>query len=122
MHDEVFHTRLSCRKISLAYPCFKQPEQTTLPLLEVGTPDIYCSFVKEHPWAEHLTSMPKRGVGALLNATTFNHEEASMYAYNDSLPTNLLKYCTNNNVQWNHGPWKLTFLTAHNTVNGKMPP
>ena len=24
--------------------------------------DVYCSLAKEHPWAEHLTSPPKRGV------------------------------------------------------------
>ena len=26
---------------------------------------IYHSLVKEHPWAEHLTSLPKKRVGAL---------------------------------------------------------
>ena len=26
---------------------------------------IYCSLAKEHLWAEHLTSLPKRVVGAL---------------------------------------------------------
>ena len=111
MRDEVFYTRLSGREISLGYPCFKQPEQTTLPLLEVGTPDIYCSLVKEHPWAEHLTSMPKRGMGALLNATTFSHKRESMYAYNDSLPTNLLKYLEPRNLEAH-------VLTARNTLNG----
>ena len=78
-------------------------------VLELGTPDIYSSLAKEHLRAEYLTSLTKRGVGALLNASTFNHKGASMYAYNDSLPTNLLQYWTNNNVQQNHGPWKLTF-------------
>ena len=29
------------------------------------------------PWAEHLRSLPKRGVGTLLSVSTFNHERAS---------------------------------------------
>ena len=28
---------------------------------------LYCSLAKERPWAEHLTRLPKRGVGALLS-------------------------------------------------------
>ena len=34
--------------------------------------------VKELSWAEHLTSLPKRGVGALLSVSAFNHERAPM--------------------------------------------
>ena len=41
---------------------------------------IYCSVAKEHPWAEHLTSQPKRGVGAL---TT---KERPHHVYSDSMP------------------------------------
>ena len=29
---------------------------------------------KRAPWAEHLTSLPKRGVGALSTVSAFNHE------------------------------------------------
>ena len=39
---------------------------------------MYCSFMKEHPWVEHLTCLPKRGVGALLSVSAFNHERAPM--------------------------------------------
>ena len=36
----------------------------------------------------------------LFLVSTFNHERASMYAYNNSLPLNSLKYRTNNYIQW----------------------
>ena len=39
---------------------------------------MYHSFMKEHPWVEHLTCLPKRGVGALLSASAFYHERAPM--------------------------------------------
>ena len=35
---------------------------------------IYRSLPKKGPWAEHLTSLPKRGVGALSTVSAFNHE------------------------------------------------
>ena len=57
---------------------------------------IYCSLTKERPWAEHLTSLPKRGVGTLLSVSAINHERAPMYIYSDSLPTNSLKVWTYN--------------------------
>ena len=38
----------------------------------------YCSLAKESPWAEHLTSLPKRGVGALSIVSAFNHERVPM--------------------------------------------
>ena len=31
----------------------------------------YCKFAKEHAWVEHVTCLPKRGVGALSKAFTF---------------------------------------------------
>ena len=34
----------------------------------------YCSLMKEHPWAEHHTDVPKRGVGTLLSVSAFNHK------------------------------------------------
>ena len=37
------------------------------------------------------------------SVSAFNHERAPMYAYSNSLPTNLLKYWINNNVQRSHG-------------------
>lgn len=35
----------------------------------------YHNLMKEHPWAEHLASLPKRGVGPQLSASAINHEE-----------------------------------------------
>ena len=69
---------------------------------------IYRSLEKDCPWVEHLTSLPKWGLSALLSVSTFNHERAPMYAYSNSLPTNSLNYWTNDNVQWGRRPWKLT--------------
>ena len=57
----------------------------------------------------HLTSLPKRGVGALLSVSAYNHKRAPMYVYSYSLPSKSLKYWTNNNVQWSRRPWKLKF-------------
>ena len=39
---------------------------------------LYHSLTKKYPWAEHLISLPKRGVGALSSVSTFNHKRASM--------------------------------------------
>ena len=36
----------------------------------------YRSLSKKGPWAEHLTSLPNRGVGALSTVSAFNHERA----------------------------------------------
>ena len=59
------YMRLSGREIC---PCFKQPEQTALSVLEIGPPDISRSLMKVRPCSEHLTSLPKRGgTGALLS-------------------------------------------------------
>ena len=38
--------------------------------------NIYHSLPKERPWAEHLTSLPKRGVGALSTVSAFNQEKS----------------------------------------------
>ena len=70
---------------------------------------MYHSVAKERPRAEHLTSLPKRRVGAFSCVSAFNHKRGRMYAYSDSLPLNLLKYRTNNNMQWSRRPWKLKF-------------
>ena len=51
----------------------------------------------------------------------FNHVKVPMYAYSNSMPSNLLKYLTNNNVQKNCQLWKFKFR-QHATLNGNMPP
>ena len=85
----------------------------------VVTCDQYCSLPKKGPLAEHLTSLPKRGVGALSTVPAFNHERA---------PTSCLQQLealkandwTQNNVQRNHQRLRSQVLTAHNTLNGTM--
>ena len=37
---------------------------------------MYRSLAKECSWAEHLTSLPKSGVGTLSDGSAFNHERA----------------------------------------------
>ena len=74
---------------------------------------LYRSLAKKGPWAEHLASLPKRGVGTLSTVSTFNHERA---------PTSCLQRLkpTQNNVQRNHQGLQSRVLTAHNTLNGTM--
>ena len=79
----------------------------------------YRSLPKKGPLAEHLTSLPKRGVGALLTVSAFNHKRVptSCLQRLKALETNK---STQNNVQWNHQQLQNRVLTAHNTVNGIM--
>ena len=39
---------------------------------------VYPSLTKECTWVEHLTSLPKMGVGALSSVSAFNHERVPM--------------------------------------------
>ena len=48
---------------------------------------MFRSLAKKGPWAEHLTSLPKRGVGALSTVSAFNYERAATSCYNDSKPS-----------------------------------
>ena len=59
---------------------------------------MYCILTKELPWVEHLTSLPRRGVGVVLSVSAFNHERAPMSCLQqfDALEAN------NYNVQWNN--------------------
>ena len=47
---------------------------------------MYHSLAKKGPWVEHLTSLPKRGVGALSTVSAFSHERVPTF-YNDSKPS-----------------------------------
>ena len=58
---------------------------------------MYHSLTKEHPWVEHLTSLSKRGVGALSSVAAFNHERAPMSCLPDALK---VSNWTNNDVHW----------------------
>ena len=58
---------------------------------------MYRSLVKECPWAEHLISLPKWGVGTLLSVSAFNYERAPMSclrALEANNWTNLQPTCT----------------------------
>ena len=48
---------------------------------------IYHSLAKERPWTEHLTSLPKRGVGALSSVSTFKHKRVPMSCLQHPRPT-----------------------------------
>ena len=62
---------------------------------------MYRSLAKKGPWAEHLTSLPKSGVGTLSGVSALNHERAPMSCLQrlDALEAN---NWTNSNVQRNH--------------------
>ena len=80
---------------------------------------MYRSLAKKGPWAEHLTSLPKRGVGTLSTVSALNHER---------VPTSCLQRLealeannwTQNNVQRNHQWLQSQVLTAHSTLNCTM--
>ena len=59
----------------------------------------YRSLVKEHPWPEHLTSLPKRGAGALLSVSAFNHKRVSMSCLQQ---LDILKATNNNSAVNRH--------------------
>ena len=46
---------------------------------------MHRSLAKERPWAEHLTSLPKNGVGAFLIVFALNHKRASMSCLQHSI-------------------------------------
>ena len=56
-----------------------------------------------------LTALPKRGVGAVLSVSVFNHKRVLCHVYSDSCPV------TKNNIQWNHRWLQSRVLTAQNT-------
>ena len=66
-----------------------------------GVVCMYRSLSKRGPWAEYLTSLPKRGVGVLSTLSAFNHERAPMSCL-QRLKALEANNWTQNNVQWNH--------------------
>ena len=73
----------------------------TIKFRTMGMYSNYHSLPKKGPWAEHLTSLPKRGVGALSTVSAFNHERAPTSCL-QRLETLEANNCTQNNVQQNH--------------------
>ena len=79
----------------------------------------YRSLAKKGPWVEHLTSLPKRGVGALSTVSAFNHEIAPTSRLHrlEALEAN---NWTQINAQRNYQRLQSRVLTVHNTLNGTM--
>ena len=79
----------------------------------------YRSLAKKGPWAEHLTSLPKRGVGTLSTVSAFNHERAPMSCLQrlEALEAN---NWAQNIVQQNRQWLRSRVLTAHNTLHCTM--
>ena len=68
---------------------------------------------------QHLTCLPKRGVGTLSTVSTFDHERAPMSCLQrlEALKAN---NWTQNNVQQNYQHLQSWVLMAHNTLNSTM--
>ena len=81
----------------------------------------YCNLRKEGPWVEHLTSLPKRGMGALLSVFACNHEREPMSCL-QQLGALKANNWTNNNAQRNHQWLWSQVLTAHSTQSSAMSP
>ena len=73
---------------------------------------IYCSLTKECPWAELLTSLPKKGEGAVLSVSTFilTTKDRPCHIYSDLMTSK--KILGQNNLQRNHQWLQSQFLTA----------
>ena len=82
-------------------------------------PCMYNSLTRECPWAEHLTSLPKRGVGALLSVSAFTTKECPCHAY---MPLKQIIGPTITYVQQNHQRLWSRVLMAHITLNDTMSP
>ena len=80
---------------------------------------MYCSLAKRGPQVEHLTSLPKREVGALSTVSAFNHERVPTSCL-QRLKALKVNNWTQNNVQRNHQQLRSRVLTAHNTPNCTM--
>ena len=79
----------------------------------------YYSLAKEHSWAEHLTILPKRGMGALLSVSALIHEKVPMSCLQwlDVLEANSW---TKTDTKQNHKRTRSRVLTTQNTLNLSM--
>ena len=77
---------------------------------------VYRSLMKEHPWADHLTSLPKKGVGALWVFLHLTIKERPRHVYRDSMPSKQII------VMYNGTTSGFEVLIAHNTLNSNMSP
>ena len=68
---------------------------------QIVKPIVYCSLPTKGPLAEHLTSLPKMGVGTLLTVSAFNHKRAPTSCLQRLKALKANKW-TQNNVQRNH--------------------
>ena len=79
----------------------------------------YRSLPKECPWAKHLTSLPKKGVGTLSTVSDFNNKKAPTSCLQQIKALEVNNW-TQNNIKRNHQRLQSQVLMAHNTLNGTM--
>ena len=53
----------------------------------IGPKNLYHSLSKKGPWAEYLTSLPKRGLGALSTVSHLTMKEFPRHVYSDLKPS-----------------------------------
>ena len=75
---------------------------------------VYRSLAKEHPLADHLTSLPKRGVGVIWVFLHLTIKECPCHDYRDLMPSKQI------NVMYNGTTSGFEVLIAHNTLNVTM--
>ena len=71
---------------------------------------VYRSLPKKGTWAEHLISLPKRGVGALSTVPHLTKKERPRHVYNDSKPSKQIiahKITYNGITRWDTGEYSV---------------
>ena len=77
LHAQPFATCESMLNHSQRGGMWRQPFVNRVALCKYSVYYHY-SLAKQHAWAEHHTSLPKRGVCTLLNVSALNHKKALM--------------------------------------------
>ena len=94
--------------------------------------------MKECPWVEHLTNLPKWGVGALLSVLDLTMKERPYHVYHNSMPSKQIIWQTihtteppksspdgTQHAEWHHVTVSMVWLTVHTalamSVYTKMP-
>ena len=77
----------------------------------------YRSLAKQRPWAEHLTSLSKRGVNALSSVSAINHKRAPMSCFQRLNDLKANKWM-NTNVQRNHKRLQSCNTTLTQIISG----
>ena len=69
------HWSCIIRKSLVAIASTIKPRGNKVSCFIIGDRKQYCSLTKECPWAEHLTSLLKRGMGTLSSVSVSNHKK-----------------------------------------------